>query len=690
MTVITFATEPKEKATPSNVDNSGKENGNENGKEDGKESRNETIETGNGTNHDKETGKENGKASSAEDGNGKENKESTGKENGKGQGNGVEERGNDCSVKSETNSEGAKENTEQPGTPRNNQQKTKQSNDPAKENNASAPSQQQQEGDKSAQPGPTDQQGTNGTSQAHNNDATPLDDSTSKKQPVRELSGKALTPREFVPREPVPSNEPAKKLPVVQVAAPPFAAPAVLKLAPVPVPSYAARIRNETGTKLLRAPPQHALAALQIPNEPFTFAKDLAFKDRPITTGPSALAVSLTERSHMTKKLNVSKLQIPGDYHIPGLQLVVFVLIHSSFLPNKLNNIRVPPNATVEHVIDVVVKKLNDIIQKHRPEDPPLIPSKCQLVLAEEDGRPDTDTPVLQRDAAVHRFGCMYFALCKDPESDGVISADSKTFKVILPSKEYQVLSYKRSLSLGQVLEKVCSKRQLDPLSHYFIYSNGNKDVEINLDTLVSDLDIFEVTMKSRMSRKHTVRNPLRPPLRSRSKNDVFAPSNDSHDSMAPPVLNPKLSRHLGLPKEYFWSPATVATYVQYNVIKINKYGKKQDRIMGIDRERITNSMPLTKLNKTSHPARPMSDVVRAYISDRPIPASPSNKKPFSIEFKDNQTQDFESEKAATDSNNVVWQTLPSDTKEEKPSGSSETDTALAGFREVSEQNLLL
>jgi hypothetical protein len=190
----------------------------------------------------------------------------------------------------------------------------------------------------------------------------------------------------------------------------------------------------------------------------------------------------------------------------------------------------------------------------------------------------------------------------------------------------------------------VCSKRQLDPLVHYFVYTVGHKDAEINLDTLVSDLETTEVTMKCRLSGRKLTTSLKRPTLRSRSRNDVF--TSDSGDSLTPPVLNPKVSRHLGVPKEFFWSPASVSTYVQYAVIKINKYGKKQERIMGIDRERITNSMPLHKpSNKTNRPTRMMTDVFRAFITDRPTPASPSPRKPFSIEFNDN-IQEYESEKA--------------------------------------------
>jgi len=332
-------------------------------------------------------------------------------------------------------------------------------------------------------------------------------------------------------------------------------------------------------------------------------------------------------------------------------------MIHSSYLPNQLN-IRVVPNATVELLIDVVVKKLNEIIAQHRPGDPPLNAAKCQALLAEDDGRPDTDTPPLQRDAPVHKFGCAYFALIKDPEVGGMV-VEVKTFKVVLPTKEYQVMSYNRSLSLGQVLEKVCNKRQLDPLVYYLVV--GPKEIEVSLDTLISDVDATELIMKSKAAAtsyprkltsgiKHTL--TLRQ-SRTKSRGDMSSLFPDAgQDPQSPPVLNLKASRQLGVAPTYIWSPAAVSTYVQYSVIKINKYGQRQERIMGIDRERITNSLPLNKQfkgnkqSKTNQPLRHVSDVVRAYMVDRPAQSNPNARKLFCIEFKDHVTQEFESEKA--------------------------------------------
>lgn len=75
--------------------------------------------------------------------------------------------------------------------------------------------------------------------------------------------------------------------------------------------------------------------------------------------------------------------------------LVVFILIRSSYLPPKISPVRVSLNATVEkvspyvvisynfllcaYVIDIVVKYLNDIIEKQRPEDARIEAGKCQV-----------------------------------------------------------------------------------------------------------------------------------------------------------------------------------------------------------------------------------------------------------------------------------------------------------------------
>ena len=51
--------------------------------------------------------------------------------------------------------------------------------------------------------------------------------------------------------------------------------------------------------------------------------------------------------------------------------------------------------------------------------------------------------------------------------------------------------------------------------------------------------------------------------------------------------------------KEYIFNEFTAGAYQEFDVIKINKYNQKQERILGIDRYHIYNDLPKTK-EKTS------------------------------------------------------------------------------------------
>ena len=67
------------------------------------------------------------------------------------------------------------------------------------------------------------------------------------------------------------------------------------------------------------------------------------------------------------------------------------------------------------------------------------------------------------------------------------------------------------------------------------------------------------------------------------------------------------------------WDEASASRYTEYLVIKINKFGSRQLRILGVDREKIYNMMRGTKAQKTKNPERSISDVtmVRTF-EDKP------------------------------------------------------------------------
>lgn len=50
-------------------------------------------------------------------------------------------------------------------------------------------------------------------------------------------------------------------------------------------------------------------------------------------------------------------------------------------------------------------------------------------------------------------------------------------------------------------------------------------------------------------------------------------------------------------------------TYQQFDVVKVNKFGVRQDRVIGVDGERIYNMRPSSEIGKTKNPERSISDI---------------------------------------------------------------------------------
>ena len=49
-------------------------------------------------------------------------------------------------------------------------------------------------------------------------------------------------------------------------------------------------------------------------------------------------------------------------------------------------------------------------------------------------------------------------------------------------------------------------------------------------------------------------------------------------------------------PVTYLFTEQTASMYVEYNVVKVNRHGTRQERILGIDREKIYNLLPRLQL----------------------------------------------------------------------------------------------
>jgi len=377
----------------------------------------------------------------------------------------------------------------------------------------------------------------------------------------------------------------------------------------------------------------------------FAFNKENFIPNR---THKSALTTAISEYFPTVSPKDVVATRAKANPATSMVTVAVFVTLSTRPTPFRMT-VNVISNSTVEQLIEAVCNKINNEPEKIKLEELissgySITPRAFQLMLAEDDGKPESDTPALQRDAEISRFGCATFALCKDPDFTAYNNGGKVTLKVVLPSTEYQVLSIHPTLTLKQVMEKVCQRRMLDPTSHYFISSKEGGSEPFELDTLISELDATEIVMKCKAGRSRLNMKQAPQHIRKKSKAELID-SLPNLTGSTPQVVNSKVSQKLGLPQQFFFSPSTVAQTVLYAVVKINKYAKKQDRILGIDSERITNSMPPNSRNgKTHMPVRMITDVIKAFIVDRPSPFQ-NYRKPFCIEFKDG-IREYESDKA--------------------------------------------
>eukprot|EP01113_Clastostelium_recurvatum_P021586 TRINITY_DN255_c0_g1_i3.p1 TRINITY_DN255_c0_g1~~TRINITY_DN255_c0_g1_i3.p1 ORF type:complete len:588 (-),score=140.52 TRINITY_DN255_c0_g1_i3:629-2392(-) len=286
------------------------------------------------------------------------------------------------------------------------------------------------------------------------------------------------------------------------------------------------------------------------------------------------------------------------------------------------------------------------------------------------------------------------------------------TLKVYLPSKEHHLLQYQPELSLREVLVKVCRKRMIDPDLFTFVSQrHAELDMDQRVENL-GDIQLHMVMKSSGLMRSVTaVLKPLTNAHR-RGTSSSESPHLSSHGGQAsdprldrregltasggidranppgttatvsgrtitintggtasgfalttsasassdllldsqgaPQLIHSKVSQKLGLPSQFFFPPSSASEYVQYPVIKTNKYGKRQERIMGIDGERITNSHPSSAKpgSRTRRPSRALQDVVKVSLAPNKGSAYHLGlTRQFFVEYKDS-TQVFESDKA--------------------------------------------
>ena len=234
-----------------------------------------------------------------------------------------------------------------------------------------------------------------------------------------------------------------------------------------------------------------------------------------------------------------------------------------------------PANSTMEHIIEAAIESA---------ELPQTSTAAYLLRLTDDDeGNPDTDLPPLEPSQVLRNIGCTDFALCLSnktvpslavPNSgshrSSVVMAAAESMKegevcmtVELPDSTTTTIIVPDHLTVAEFIKRVAAKRDLvaDLMDAYL----PEISVPVNRGLALRDLSTSELKLaKATLGRRDS----------------IAAASSSSASAQAPEEFN------------HMFNQFTAIIYKEYAVVKINKVGKRQPRILGIDDKRLTNKIP--------------------------------------------------------------------------------------------------
>ena len=238
------------------------------------------------------------------------------------------------------------------------------------------------------------------------------------------------------------------------------------------------------------------------------------------------------------------------------------------------------PQATVEAVLE-------EIIDTAFPPQTSIMGFELRMV--EDDDTPDLDIPALEKSRHIGNFGIDTVALCRkenvreifDPRSSLTYlnSKKKQVMKINLDNNSSFLLPIEEGMLLCDLLAKVATKTQkvmlMDSYEFHLVHDADN---ELSMATLVEDIEAEELNLitkqKLELRRNHEIE-------------DVE-------------VL------------------ARMCQYTEYMVLKTNKHGIKQERLLGLDQNFLYNKKSSTglfsKLTNVKSESWPMSSVVEAKL----------------------------------------------------------------------------
>ncbi|CAI5726826.1 unnamed protein product [Hyaloperonospora brassicae] len=275
-------------------------------------------------------------------------------------------------------------------------------------------------------------------------------------------------------------------------------------------------------------------------------------------------------------------------------------------------------------------------------------PECYELRLHDSDGIPDEDFPALDRSRKIKNFGDAgghEYCLCERPDAcpptgdtapdtaapaavakpsaaaaKAPLTNDKAFLKIFMPkSDDYTVVAIDGTTVGQDLLPTLNKKHRLQLFQELYVLKISEVDRdrldlasdEIDMHTKLRPLNLHEVTLATK----------------------IFADA-PQISAPAPSAMEKTTnvdSRSRPPPETFMFNDVTAAMFKEWHIIKKNKYGKKQQRMLGIDLNKIYNrkvgERVITSGKSTKIAERPMSGVVWVRFNQDP--------SEFQIYFKD-------------------------------------------------------
>ncbi|KAE9356134.1 hypothetical protein PR003_g2484 [Phytophthora rubi] len=303
--------------------------------------------------------------------------------------------------------------------------------------------------------------------------------------------------------------------------------------------------------------------------------------------------------------------------------------------------------------VSTVDEAIQELLRVHQAEttQPPLYyghPECYELRLHDSDGIPDEDFPALDRSRKIKNFGDAgghEYCLCERPDAcpptgdaapdvaapvaaakpsaaaaKAPLPNDKAFLKIFMPkSDDYTVVAIDGTTVGQDLLPTLNKKHRLQLFQELYVLKISDADRErldlasdeIDMHTKLRPLNLHEVTLATKIFADA-------PQISAPAPSAVEETANVDSRSRPPP-------------ETFMFNDVTAAMFKEWHVIKKNKYGKKQQRMLGIDLNKIYNrkvgERVITSSKSTKIAERPMSGVVWVRFNQDP--------SEFQIYFKD-------------------------------------------------------